>query len=59
MKINVSVDLNLMDDDCGNSFGELVKDIIRADITRQLKKSPEYKAYIARKTLEAIKGIAD
>ena len=57
MKINVSVDLTDLEADLYGTVDEYISDIIKADIQRQLKKSPEYKAWIKRKTEEAIDGI--
>ena len=57
MKINVSIDLGDLMEDNGATVQEWITDIIKYDIQRQLKKSPEYKAWVKLKTDEAIDGI--
>ena len=58
MKINISIDLSeVFGDDC--SVEELVRDAIKFDVERQLRKSPEYNKFIEGATSRAINRILE
>lgn len=53
MKIKVDIDLSEMFSD-DYDVEEVIKDIVRSDIEKSLKKSPEYKKFIERSTKAAM-----
>ena len=55
--ISVTVDLSSLYDEMYGDTENNIKEIIKDDIKRQLKRSPEYKAYIKKSTDSAIAGI--
>ena len=57
-RIKVNIDFSELYDELCGSTEEYIKEVIRGDIKQQLKKSPEYKAYIQRATEKAIKGLS-
>lgn len=59
MKINISVDLEDLLGSYSNDLEDLLKMEIKSEVTKELKKSKEYKDYIkdqTNKLLNSLKG---
>jgi len=58
MEFKINIDLgDLETDDSGTTLNDWIKEIVKSDITRILKKSPEYKMFISQKAQTAIDNL--
>lgn len=58
MKINITIDLDdFMGNWSGGGLNDIIQEEMKSEVLKNLKKSPEYKSFIKKKTEEAIRNL--